>query len=137
MNFPADPAAVTTSVVAPVAAPVSTAGSIAQMGFSLVLVIGAIFALAWLLRWLQGARSSGSGALRLHAGLQVGAKERILLIQAGDTHLLIGVAPGRVQKLHVFDEAPLLPEVSSGAVPSLPPFAEKLRELLQRSGKGA
>ncbi|TXG98058.1 MAG: flagellar biosynthetic protein FliO [Nevskiaceae bacterium] len=132
MIFPAD--ATATTATAAVAAAPSTAGSVAQMGFSLVLVLGVIFALAWVLRWLQGPRTAGSAALRLHAGLQVGAKEKVLLIEAGGQHLLIGVSPGGVRTLHVFAGPPAMTDTA--AVPAMPPFAEKLREILQR-GRGA
>ena len=133
MNFPADTAASAVSAAAPAVAPVSSAGSIAQMGFSLVLVIGAIFALAWVLRWVQGARMGSSNSLRLHASLQIGTKEKIVLVQVGDAHLLLGVSAGQVSKLYEFAEPPVLSTAQE--MPPLPPFAEKLRELLQRGAK--
>ena len=136
MNFPADAAATTATVATQAAAPATAAGSLVQMSLSLMLVLGVIFALAWVLRRLQGPRSAASGALRLHAGLQVGPKEKVVLIQAGDTHLLVGVAPGSVKTLHVFSEPPVIVDTATATMPPLPPFAEKLRELLQR-GKNA
>jgi len=138
MNFPADTSTTTATTAVPSApsAMPSAAGSMAQMAFSLVLVLGVIFALAWVLRWMQGPRAASGNALRLQAGLQVGPKEKIILVQAGDTHLLIGVAPGNVQKLHVFDQAPIIEDGAPVTQPPLPPFAEKLREILQR-GRGA
>lgn len=113
--------------------PMSMAGNLASTAVSLVLVLIVIFALAWVLRWMQAARGGNASALRLHGGLQVGAKERVLLVQAGDKHLLIGVAPGRVQTLHVFDEAPTILDNTSAT--QLPPFAEKLQQMLARARK--
>lgn len=111
------------------AAPVVSAGAgVAQMAFSLLLVLVVIFALAWVLRRMQGLRPGGTTGLRVTSGIQVGAKERVLLIQAGDAHLLIGVAPGRVNLLHQFSEAPKFEEV-----PQLPSFGEALKRAL---GKG-
>lgn len=120
------------SAVAAVPAPAvatSVAGSVFSTALSLILVLAVIFALAWLLRWMQGARTGAPGALRIHSGIQVGPKERVILLQAGDQHLLLGVAPGRVQTLHVFAQPPVM--TAGEPVSDLSPFAEKLRQLLQ------
>jgi len=106
----------------------SMAGNLFSTAFSLVMVIGVIFAIAWLMRWMQRARIGGVSNLRINGGIQVGARERVLMVQAGDKHLLIGVAPGRVQTLHVFDEAPVVTQTEAH---DLSPFAERLRQLIQ------
>lgn len=103
------------------------AAGLGQTALSLGLVLGAIFGLAWLLRRVQGFRSSGGSALQLQAGLQVGPKERVLWIRAGEQHLLIGVAAGQVRTLHVFDQPP---EAAAPAAP-LPGFAEALRKVMR------
>jgi flagellar protein FliO/FliZ len=56
----------------------------------------------------------------------MGARERVVLIQAGETQLLLGVAPGRVQTLHVLDQ-PLQMSSSSGSG-----FAEQLSQMLKK-----
>lgn len=128
MLFPANAAS---EMAAPAAAASSgsMAGNLFSTAFSLVLVLGVIFAIAWLMRWMQRARLGGGVSnLRINGGIQVGARERVLMVQAGDKHLLIGVAPGRVQTLHVFDQAPT---VSEDQPHELSPFAERLRQLIQ------
>jgi flagellar protein FliO/FliZ len=124
------PTATATQVVTPAAAanPGSMAGNLFSTAVSLALVLAVIFAIAWLMRWMQRARIGGASSLRINGGIQVGARERVLMVQAGDKHLLIGVAPGRVQTLHVFDQAPVMPEAQSA---DLSPFAERLRQLIQ------
>ena len=37
------------------------------------------------------------------ASVGLGQRERAVLLEAGEQHILLGVAPGQVQKLHVFD----------------------------------
>lgn len=107
------------------------ASGMAQTALSLVLVLGAIFALAWLLRRLQGVRPGLAGALSIKAGLQVGSRERVLWIRAGDKDLLIGVAAGRVQTLHIFDQPPQLPQDDTrGQQP--PSFVEALRKVMKK-----
>ncbi len=105
-----------------------------QSLLSLLLVVGAIFALAWILRRVQNLRPKGSGALRLHSGLSVGNRERVLWIEAGGKHLLIGVAPGRVSTLHVFDTVPELLEVAPvAAATQAPNFGDLLKKALGKS----
>lgn len=103
-----------------------------QTALSLLVVLGLIFALAWGLKHLQRLRVGGSTAMRIHGGLQVGARERVLLIEAGGQHLLIGVSAGGVHTLHVYAEPPVsaLPDA---ATPELPPFATAFREALKKS----
>lgn len=119
---------------APLAAAPTATTALQTVG-GLLLVIAAIFALAWLLRRVQALRPATAGLLRVHGGLQVGARERVLLVQAGETHLLIGVAPGRVQTLHVFDTAPQGQEAAGASAGSA--AAANFPELLQRAlGRG-
>ena len=46
----------------------------------------------------------GSGPIEIIADVSLGAKERAVLVQVGGKQLLLGVAPGRVNTLHVLDE---------------------------------
>lgn len=119
-----------TPAVAAVGSGLPAAG-LGQTAFALLAVIALIFALAWLLRRVQGMRPGGRGALQLQGGLQVGTRERVLLLKAGETHLLIGVAPGRVQTLHVFDKPPV-GEADATAAPQAPNFSELLNKALGR-----
>lgn len=94
---------------------------------SLLLVIGAIFALAWLARWLQGARVARGAAIQIRGGAQLGAKEKVVLLQVGETQFLVGVANGGVNLLHRFDSAVTDDPPPPGAEPA---FAERLRQAL-------
>jgi hypothetical protein len=49
-------------------------------------------------------RKLGPGAIEILADVAVGAKERAVLVQVGRQQLLLGVAPGRVNTLHVLTE---------------------------------
>ena len=121
------PAAVPAATGSVAALPV--AGGIAQTVLSLLLVLAAIFALAWVLRRVQGLRPVSGHALQVQGGVQVGPKERVLWLRAGDAHLLIGVAPGQVRTLHVFDHPPQeIPMAASGTNPG---FLEALRKAMQ------
>ena len=74
-----------------------------QITGALAVVIVIILAAAMLLRRLSPV-SAGNKNLRVLASLSVGQRERVVVLQVGDRQVLIGVSPGRVQTLHVFDE---------------------------------
>lgn len=97
-----------------------------QVLLSLGLVLLAIFALAWASRRVHQLRGD-MAALRVCGGIAVGPKERVVVLRAGDTCLLLGVTPGAVQTLHTFDH---VPEWVDASVPP-PAFATRLAEALR------
>jgi flagellar protein FliO/FliZ len=99
--------------------------SLWQLTLGMLLVLGLILAMAWLLKRTGRFQMGAGGSLRILGGLSMGARERVVLIQAGDKQLLLGVAPGRVQTLHVLDQplTPHDPQPVSG-------FAEQLGRML-------
>ena len=104
------------------------AGSLLQLLFGLIVVLVAIGVTAWLLRRL-GRLPQGAGALRVIAGLSLGARERAVLIQVGDKQILLGVAPGRVQTLHVLERPVDTAVAASGMAGG---FAERLAQLMKK-----
>jgi flagellar protein FliO/FliZ len=80
------------------------AGGLLRVCISLGVVIALILAAGWVLRRLQGGGVRGGGNLRCLESIAIGMKERVVLVQAGEQQLLIGVAPGNVRTLHVFDQ---------------------------------
>jgi flagellar protein FliO/FliZ len=118
---------------APQAAPVthpSAISSLGEMTLALVVVLAAIFALAWVLRQLRGANSRVGTAINVIANVPLGQKERAVLLKVGASQILLGVAPGRVNTLYV------LPEPLEITRPSDPATAERtpsFRSLLLKS----
>lgn len=115
-----------TSKVRSVVDPLNT-GSLTQLLAGLVLVIGLIFLLAWLLKRFTGL-SGQNRSLQVVASLSLSAREKVVLIQAGDQQLLLGVAPGRVNLLQTYDQPLIEPGVAMGE------FANKLQQALSRKG---
>ena len=91
--------------------------------------------LAWLARRFNRLQSTADGSLRVLGGISMGARERVVLVQVGDTQLLLGVAPGRINMLHQLEE-PLERSGSIGSgrteVPIARGFADKLNSALAR-----
>jgi len=102
--------------------------SLWQLTLGMVLVLGLIISIAWLLKRSGRFQMAAGGGLRVLGGLSMGARERVVLLQVGETQLLVGVAPGRVQTLHVLDK-PLESVHEAAAVPA---FAEQLGRFLNK-----
>ncbi|WP_456415172.1 flagellar biosynthetic protein FliO [Thiolapillus sp.] len=100
------------------------------------MVLAMVLLLAWLAKRFAHSRMTGTQGLRLLGGLSLGAKERIVLVQVGDTQLLVGVAPGRLQTLHVLEEPIPSRESSAEEVSASSGFGRKLSQLLdEKKGK--
>jgi flagellar protein FliO/FliZ len=102
------------------------AGNLLQLTFGLLVVLAAIVGSAWLLRRYGRLQSGVDGALRVIGGLSMGPRERVVLVQVGKQQLLLGVAPGRIQTLHVLEE----PVVAGTDTPPQGGFAERLATAL-------
>ncbi|MGH8671355.1 MAG: flagellar biosynthetic protein FliO [Burkholderiales bacterium] len=91
-------------------------GGLLQVLFGLALVLAAIAGTAWVMRRLAPGQTSAGGALKLIGGIAVGPKERVVLVEIGDTWLVLGIAPGRVTALHTLDkpETARIPSEASG-----------------------
>jgi flagellar protein FliO/FliZ len=111
------------------------AGSVLQLLFGMAIVIGAIFAVAFVLRRMNRFSNGTQGAIKVIGGVSLGTRERAVLVQVGEQQLLVGVAPGRVQTLHVLEQPLALPNASAPMLGSGENFAERLAKLMK--GKGA
>ncbi|MBU2097773.1 MAG: flagellar biosynthetic protein FliO [Gammaproteobacteria bacterium] len=80
------------------------ASALGQTLLWLIVVVGLILLMAWLAKRLGGVHFQNAAGIKMLSVLSVGNKEKIALVQVGDQQLLIGIAPGRVSTLHVFDE---------------------------------
>ncbi|VCU69942.1 Flagellar protein FliO [Pigmentiphaga humi] len=105
--------------------------SYAQTVLALIAVLALIVACAWVLRRVQRPQGGASNPLRVRGQLMVGARERIVLVEIGDTWIVTGVASGNVRQLAVLprqeDDAP----ADGPADAARPDF----RALLARFGK--
>jgi flagellar protein FliO/FliZ len=114
------------------AAPAATsefnaAGELVRVVLSLLGIIGLILAAGWLTRRMQRRHGVAGRRIRCVETFAVGARERLLLLDADGKRLLIGMGPGGMRTLHVYDGAPAEPVVvEQPAAPPLPAFGELL-----------
>ena len=100
-----------------------------QTFFSLLLVILLTIGIAWVLRRTGRFGSALGGQLRAIGGLSLGGRDRIMLVDAGGTDILIGISPAGIRTLHVFPEPLELSEEYGGGAP---PFSDTLQKILNK-----
>ena len=122
----AEPLANATAAAAPVVGS-SIGGQLTQLVLGLLLVLGLIFALAWLLRRVQQAGPRQGRVIELISSRALGARDRLVLVQVGNEQILLGLTPGRITPLHVLKEPVQLPDTTQ---PATPEFAKRLMEVL-------
>jgi len=76
---------------------------LAQLVVGLFVVVLCIVALAWAAKKMKRFNPLADGSLKVIGGISMGSRERVALLQVGDKQLLIGIAPGRINTLHVLD----------------------------------
>ncbi len=69
------------------------------MVFGLLVVLGLLLGALWLLKRIGQPRGAAAGLLRVVAGVTVGPRERVVILELGESWLVLGVAPGQVSTL--------------------------------------
>jgi flagellar protein FliO/FliZ len=122
-----------TLFAAPAAAAHGAAGGgTLEITVTLLIVVGFLAGLAWFARRVRGGFTRGGGGARIQVlGAQaLGPKERAVLVRVGDTDILVGVAAGNVNTLHVF---PLGANTAAPPAAAMNPGAPDFKALLLRA----
>ncbi|MDD5298567.1 MAG: flagellar biosynthetic protein FliO [Rhodocyclaceae bacterium] len=82
----------------PPALPDAGAG-LGQVVLGLIVVIALLWASLYLLKRLQSPRGGVASGLKVVAATAVGPRERVVVVEVGETWLVVGVAPGQVSAL--------------------------------------
>jgi flagellar protein FliO/FliZ len=103
----------------------ATAGSLGGAVFALVLVVGLILVLSWLAKRMPGFGGTGGSHpdLRVVGSLALGPRDRLVVVEVGQTQLLLGVGSNGTRTLHTLD-APL----AAAAKKPPPAFAQLLAQ---------
>lgn len=141
MNAVNNAAKIASRVGAGTAVPSIGAGAVLQTLVGLAVVIALVFACAWLARRL-GLQPSARGQLvRTVGGVSLGGKERVAVVEIGDTWLVLGASPGSVRLLHTMpapagDAAGTLgggPDATESTLPGT--FGSRFRDALAGEAK--
>ncbi len=117
------------------AAGTSSAGSVLQVLFGLVAVLGLMAGAAWMLKRFTNKRAGSSGAVRIVGGVSVGSRERVLVLEVGEQWIVVGVGAGRVNALSTMPR-----QVDNALAPDAPPAASAvpgwLQQMIERRNAG-
>ena len=109
------------------------AGGLLKTIMALTLVLGLLAGLAWMMKRFGPKMSGGSANLRVVGALNLGGRERIMVVEVGDQWIVVGAAPGRVNALHTMprQEGELAPTAAHGALPATH-FADWLKKTIDK-----
>jgi flagellar protein FliO/FliZ len=112
---------------------VSTAGALFQGLLGLGMVLAALAAFFWFLRRFSPGQTAAQGVVKVVGGVMLGPRERLVVVEVGETWLLLGVGGGQVSTLHTLPRPEGYTPAMHAALPAqLPKFADKLKELLSK-----
>jgi flagellar biosynthetic protein FliO len=129
---------VTPPAAGPVTMPASSAtGSLLQTLFALIVVLGVLGALAWFLKRYGPKAMGGSANLRVVGSLNLGGRERLLVVEIGNQWVVVGASPGRVNALATMPKQESADMAGTGATlaPHAPPansFADWLKQTIDK-----
>jgi flagellar protein FliO/FliZ len=115
----------------------TSGGSLVEVTLALVAIVALIAGLAWVLKRMRGFGTAGHDRIQVLSERALGPKERCVLVRVGGTDILVGVATGSVNTLHVFPQGASTEPAESAAPgnaatpakPGMPTF----KDLLMRS----
>ena len=121
-------AAPAVQAAAPAAA--TSAGSMFQVLFGLLVVLGLLAGAAWLLKRFGAMKPAAGGSVRIVGGVSVGSRERVLVVEVADQWIVVGVAPGRVNGLATMPRQ----ETAAGVAPpsTSPNFSTWLKQTIEK-----
>lgn len=121
------PTAASASDVAP---PGVSTGSYLQAGLALALIVCLLLGTAWLARKVSGGKGFGQGGMKVIGGIALGPRERLVLVEVGDSWLVIGIVPGQIRTLHSLPKGSI--STDEKAPTGDTPFANWLKSVTER-----
>jgi flagellar protein FliO/FliZ len=108
----------------------SSAGSLLQVIFGLIVVLGLLAGALWVLKRVGGGRLAGGSVVKIVGGVSVGNRERVMVVEVADQWIVIGVAPGQVSKLA--DMPRQERQQGAAALPGAPNFSAWLKQTIEK-----
>lgn len=115
MNAVNHAGSIASSVTVGSAVPSLGIGAVLQTLVGLAVVIGLVFACAWLARRFGFQPARRGGPLKVVSSVGLGAKESATIVEIGDTWLVLGVAPGNVRLLHTLPAGSVAAAATAGS----------------------
>lgn len=114
---------------APVTSAPGSAGSLLQVVFGLLVVLGLLAGALWFLKRLGGGRFAPGSVVKIVGGVSVGNRERVMVVEVADQWIVIGVAPGQVNTLA---SMPRQEQPAAQAAAGAPNFSAWLKQTIEK-----
>jgi len=125
-------AKIASAVGAGSAVPALGVGAVLQTFVGLAVVIGLVFGCAWLARRFGLQPGQRGGLVRTVGGASLGGKERVAVVEIGDTWLVLGAAPGNVRLLHTMPAGSVAADAAAGSqAPLAGTFGQRFRDAMK------
>jgi flagellar protein FliO/FliZ len=112
----------------------ATTSSALRVPLALILVIGMVLCAAWFMRRMNGQTHKTAQRLQIIAQVQLGAREKAILLRVADQDVLLGVAPGSVRLLLTTAAPPPGTDAAASApATDAPSLKDSFKEVLRRS----
>ena len=111
------------------------AGSLLQVFAGLALVLALVIGAAVVLRRIGRVPGLSNQAIRTIAAAAVGSRERVVLLEVGESWILVGVAPGQVRALATLPRSELSGPAGTTSAPA--PFSQLLQRFTDRRNGSA
>lgn len=95
----------------------------------LVIVLCLIFACLWVMRKTGALPNYSKQNMQVINALSLGMREKLIVVQVGDKQLVLGVTPGRIDKLLVLEGSEQIDQKSNEKKTD-GDFAAKLKQLM-------
>jgi flagellar biosynthetic protein FliO len=117
----------------------SATGSLLQTLLALIVVLGVLGALAWFLKRYGPKAGGGSANLRVVGALNLGGRERVLVVEVGNQWIVVGASPGRINALATMPKQEGMDTGAGGTHATLAPhtqpansFADWLKQTIDK-----
>ncbi|MDO8438831.1 MAG: flagellar biosynthetic protein FliO [Telluria sp.] len=108
-----------------------SAGNLVQTIFALTLVLGLLAGFAWFMKRFGPKVPAGAAGIRLVGALNLGGRERIMVVEVGDQWIVVGASPGRVNALATMPKQEGAATLDPHA-PAANSFAEWLKQTIDK-----
>ncbi len=114
---------------APIAASPSPTLDLLQVILSLVVILGLIIGAAWFAKRFMLTSTQTGASIKMLGGINLGGRERVVLLEVADQWIVVGVAPGHVSTLTTMPRQ-ALPDISNNTQPAA--FATWLKQKMDK-----
>ena len=94
------------AVAAPAAPAAPSAIGMPPLTYFLLLVVGLLFAVTWWMKKMGAGKQTAAGAVKVVGGVNVGSRERILVVEVADQWIVVGVTPSAITALSTMPKQP-------------------------------